>query len=118
VSTPGQLIKQLSAWHDEWSDSLEVRQFQSKYRCCGWENAEDKGLVNCPMDYRSGCKHIIDRYIRLEFGEVFDITITCLVLGIVGWCGVMISFIGMNCPSDWFEMLVRASSSDLSSTSS
>jgi hypothetical protein len=104
VSSPSEIDHQLSTWQRQWEDSLEIRQFQSFHRCCGWSSAQDRGLANCPMDYRSGCIAVVEEYVRPRFTELFTVTMIVLVLVVVAWAGCVVSFCIAGSPSEWFAM--------------
>jgi hypothetical protein len=114
VSRPPEIDRQLSLWNGLWTDTLEVRRLQSFQRCCGWESARDRGLANCPMDYRSGCRAVIEEYLRPQFSELFLVTTIVFACGVVGWIACVVSFCLVGRPSHWFAMFEAGAASSSS----
>ena len=69
-------------WYNNEAGLIDI---QLKYKCCGWENATDHGLVVCPFDYESSCKEIYNKFISPRMDIIFDSAITILVVNLVSW---------------------------------
>ena len=65
-----------------WTESIATREFQLTAKCCGWNNATDRSLVLCPMEYESGCKNFLYNFLRPRYNSIFisSIVILCLLV--------------------------------------
>lgn len=74
-----------------WIESVYVRKIQLLNRCCGWFNATDRGLTNCPYDYDSGCFNKFRDFIHPRLKEMFISSIVMLLFCSISLVGLLIN---------------------------
>lgn len=82
-SAPRSASKYVRNLGEKWDNSTSIIEYQYKFRCCGWVDENDRGLVNCPFDFESGCRKMLDDYITSRFHEVMVTTSVMLSFFVV-----------------------------------
>ena len=82
-SYPANLSKYFDGWDNKWNDTFEIRSLQIKQKCCGWVNFSDRGLNPCPPTFFSGCKPLLEAYLKPRLQEVFIFGLLSIFLGLI-----------------------------------
>ena len=69
--SPKKANNYVADWDSQWKDTIIIRQLQITQNCCGWANESDRGLLYCPLRYKSGCKNVINNYLQPRFHEIY-----------------------------------------------
>ena len=79
-SQPSQSTKYENILDQRWNENLSTLiDLQIKLKCCGWNNASDRGLTVCPFDFESGCSPIFSNYIEPRNHNIFVASIVMFV---------------------------------------
>ncbi|OHT02089.1 hypothetical protein TRFO_07274 [Tritrichomonas foetus] len=64
--------KYISDYNEYWNENYSsILTFQWKYQCCGYNNASDRAISNCPFEFESGCTSKIEDYLKRHLQEIF-----------------------------------------------
>lgn len=89
---------------DEDNAELDLMAIQFHHKCCGWENATDRGLVACPYDYVSGCSNTVREYLLPRMDEIFVCSIVTLSVATVAAITLFI-LTSVSGEEDFFEVM-------------
>lgn len=70
----------IASFDKMWPTVATFSKFQVASQCCGWWNATDRGLTNCPMWYKSGCAPLVRKHVAHKFSEIRTWSIFILVV--------------------------------------
>ncbi|OHT11113.1 hypothetical protein TRFO_04073 [Tritrichomonas foetus] len=104
ATQPSEVTRHLTYYSILWSNNLQTREFQTKYKCCGFYNFTDRGIYNCPITYESGCSHFIEMYLRPRFMEIFVSGIFIIISSVISVCALLIIFFRSD-ESSIFELM-------------
>ena len=77
---PSAFSKYMSLWDEKWEDNIESQILQIRYKCCGWKNYTDRALEKCQFNAESGCKSIINGYLKPRYNTL--LILASLTLGL------------------------------------
>ena len=80
-----------------WPTVATFSKFQVSNQCCGWWNASDRGLTNCPIRYKSGCAPLVRELVAHKFSEIRTWSIfilTAFVISAITYA--LLEFAGLN----------------------
>ena len=71
LTTPPSLKSWIEKWDKKWTNTSHPMSFQLEKSCCGWNNFKDRSIYECPFLSRSGCKPIVENWIKMRFNQIF-----------------------------------------------
>lgn len=91
LTSPKRLNDWIKIWNKEWTNTSHTQSFQYESNCCGWENFLDRSIADCPFSYRSGCRVLVEKWIRSRFDQIFlslifDLVINLFPIGCIMYC--------------------------------
>jgi hypothetical protein len=84
LARPDQTSAYIEGWQPSWMSSpLIAEAFQMRYKCCGWKNSSDTGLLPCPHGFESGCIGLVKDCLEHRFAELERGSITGMCMALV-----------------------------------
>ena len=102
--SPMSLTSWLNEWNVQWTNTSHTMSFQYEYRCCGWDDYNDRAITDCPFTYKSGCKDIVTNYIRQKFDQLYYSLILCAAITIYPISTILYFFCTIRPETFWSVM--------------
>jgi hypothetical protein len=71
LTSPRSLKSWVATWNAKWSNTSHPMAFQYEKSCCGWENYQDRAILDCHFLSMSGCRRLVDVWISTRYDEIF-----------------------------------------------
>ncbi|OHT02079.1 hypothetical protein TRFO_07260 [Tritrichomonas foetus] len=73
ISSPPSLTSWIRTWDQQWTNTSHSMSFQLEKSCCGWNDFQDRSILECPFLSRSGCRPVVEDWINWRFQQIFQI---------------------------------------------
>jgi hypothetical protein len=71
MSSPPSIESWIDNWDKEWTNTSYCMSFQYERNCCGWKDYKDRSISECPFLSISGCRRIVEAWVKPRYGQVF-----------------------------------------------
>ncbi|KAH0791557.1 hypothetical protein GPJ56_004544 [Histomonas meleagridis] len=96
-SQPSQSSRYEQLLDQKWNEnSSTLIDLQIRLKCCGWDNATDRGIAGCPFEFESGCSAFFFDYLEPRNQNIFVTSIVMFAFLFVS----VIFFIVFSCLED------------------
>lgn len=113
LTAPFSLNAWVDEWDNQWSNHSHAMTFQLERSCCGWNSYEDRSIDECSFLSRSGCKPIVEDWIKVRYHQIFMTAILCLCLYSVTICAFLWAIFHDHIDCVWAEIEIPFISSNL-----
>ncbi|EAY06965.1 hypothetical protein TVAG_100050 [Trichomonas vaginalis G3] len=104
LTSPKRLNSWIDVWNSQWTNTSHTQTFQYESNCCGWNDYLDRSITDCPFSYRSGCKTIVERWIRSRFDQIFATLIFDLAISMFPIIAILYFFYKLQLHPFWLSI--------------